>query len=242
MNSEVYHSLITETLEFIRATQKEHIRRVAHLKAEAIKANRLLHYCGCGHSLMLCEEVFFRAGGLACVNPIFDTGLMIQHGAVKSSHLEKQEGYTRYILDQYQLNKGDIITIFSTSGRNPVPIDAAIIAKEMGLTTVAITSIQYSEKTCSRHNSGLKLHQVADIVIDNGIAYGDALLDYGSYWAVPGSTLAGAYIINCIMAETLAQLKKENYQPPVLISGNIDGASQKNLKTLEPYRNRVKHL
>ncbi|MTI96306.1 MAG: SIS domain-containing protein [Firmicutes bacterium] len=242
MDSQTYYSRISVMLKNTNDSQLQVIKKVAQCKANAIKEDKILHYFGCGHSLMLCEEVFYRAGGLACMNPIFDPGLMVQHGGVKSSHMEKQENYAPFVLDQYNLQAGDIFTVFSTSGRNPVPVDAALYAREKGLTVIAVTSMAYSTRVSSRHSSGKNLHQVADIVIDSGVDYGDALLDYGAFRAIPGSTIVGAFIINAILAETLSLLTKQGFEPPVLISGNIDGGSEKNEKTLAKYRQMIKHL
>lgn len=241
MDSFTYLSKVTELLQKIHTTQTASIAKAAQVKAKAIIDGRLLHYFGCGHSLMLCEEVFFRAGGLACTNPIFDPGLMVQHGAVKSSYMEKQENYAQQVLDQYPLEKGDVITIISTSGRNPVPVDAALYARAKGLTVIGITSGEY-QAASSRHSSGAKLHDVCDILIDNQVPYGDTLLDFGSFAAVPGSTFASAFIINAVVAETIKDLVDAGHRPPVLISGNVDGSAQHNEQILASYRKRVKHL
>ncbi|WP_208985099.1 SIS domain-containing protein [Maledivibacter halophilus] len=233
---------IDSILKRIKETQKSNIKEASNLMAKAVKDNNMLHFFGCGHSLMLCEEVFYRAGGLACVNPIFDTALMVQHGAIKSSMVEKQEGYVKWVLDRYELKKREVITIFSTSGRNPVPIDAALSCKEKGLKVIGVTSVEYSEKSKSRHSSGKHLCDVCDVVIDNCIGYGDALLDYGNFEAVPGSTIAGSFIINSVIADVIEKVKKSGMIPPILISGNVDGGSEHNRNILEKYMGKVKHL
>ncbi|MDI3535117.1 MAG: hypothetical protein PWQ82_1482 [Thermosediminibacterales bacterium] len=242
MKSREYMDKIWDILRRIKETQLENIEKVSCLMADTVSHGKMLHFFGCGHSLMLCEEVFYRAGGLGCINPLFDTALMVQHGALKSSMVEKQEGYAKWVLDRYELNEGDVITIFSTSGRNPVPIDAAIISKELGLKVIGITSLEYSKKTASRHSSGKNLYQLCDIVIDNCVDFGDALLDFGKFKAVPGSTVAGAFIINSIIAGTIEKLIEKGITPPVLISGNIDGAEKHNEAILKKYKNKVKHL
>ncbi|WP_084112107.1 sugar isomerase domain-containing protein [Paramaledivibacter caminithermalis] len=148
----------------------------------------------------------------------------------------------KWVLDRYELKKGDVITIFSTSGRNPIPIDAALICKKKGLKVIGITSIEYSEKSKSRHSTGTHLCNVCDVVIDNCIDYGDALLDYGDFNAVPGSTVAGAFIINSVIAGVIDKVSKSHITPPVLVSGNVDGGSEHNKIILKEYIGKVKHL
>ncbi|WP_066496699.1 SIS domain-containing protein [Abyssisolibacter fermentans] len=242
MKSKEYMNKINSILKNIEKTQMDNIMKASALISNAILDNKIVHFFGCGHSLILCEEVFYRAGGLACLNPIFDTGLMVQHGAIKSSVLEKQEGYAKWILERYNLQKGDAIVIFSTSGRNPVPIDAAIICKDLGLKVIGVTSLDYSKKSSSRHSSNKNLYEFCDVVIDNCVEFGDALLDFDKIKAVPGSTIAGAYIINSVIAEAIEKLNKEEIDVPILMSGNIDGGGEYNEKILKKYKGRIKHL
>lgn len=68
--------------------------------------------------------------------------------------------------------------IISNSGRNYVPVEIAIIAKKKELILVAITSLDHSKNCQSRHCSGKRLFELADVVIDNCILGGDNLLDF----------------------------------------------------------------
>jgi uncharacterized phosphosugar-binding protein len=237
---EEYFGKIKQLLERIETTQKEPMEKAARMGAEVIARGGVIHFFGCGHSHILCEEVFYRAGGLAPVNPLFAPEVMLHHGAVKHTKMERMEGLAEAILENYDTRQGELIFVISTSGRNAVPVEMAIKAREKGLIVAAVTSLAYSSKTRSRHSSGKHLYEVADIVIDNCVDFGDALLDYGDLKAVPGSTVAGAAVLNGIIARIIELLTEEGIDPPVFISGNIDGADERNIKTLKRYKNRIK--
>ncbi len=68
------------------------IRRAAEMVAETVGQGGLVHAFGTGHSHMLAEELFYRAGGLAAVNPILVDSLMLHTGAERSTELERRRG------------------------------------------------------------------------------------------------------------------------------------------------------
>lgn len=68
---------------------------------------------------------------------------------------------------QSPLQAGDVVIVHSVSGRNTVPIDLALEAKNMGVKVIVITNLAYTELVTSRHSSGKKLKDCGDIVIDN---------------------------------------------------------------------------
>src|SRR5205085_8126865 len=120
-----------------------------------------------GHSHLLAEEIFYRAGGLARACPILDTRLMLHENAIQATYDEREEGYGATILDRYPVAAGDVLVVASNSGRNSVPIDLALEAQRRGLRTVAITNLAHSRAWPSRHNSGKTLAEVADLTLDN---------------------------------------------------------------------------
>lgn len=237
-----YSEKITEILEAIDKNEKEQIVKIAEKFVETINNDGIIHVFGSGHSHMMAEEVFYRAGGLAVMSPIFDSGIMLDEGAIKSTKVERIEGYGEIILDNYELQEKDLMMIVSNSGRNPVPIDAALKAQKEGLEVVVLTSLEYSKANDSRHKSGKRLFEVADYVLDNHTPYGDAVIDFGITRAVPGSTIAASYIINSIIAETIAIMKERDMDIPVYKSGNIDGADADNQKLAQKYGDRIKNL
>ncbi|MCL5046514.1 MAG: SIS domain-containing protein [Actinobacteria bacterium] len=239
-----YLSEIQKILTRVSTTQSGAIESAADLIADSLSRGGVVHLFGAGHSHMLCEEAFYRAGGLAAINPILDPGLMPHEGAVRSSLLERLEGYGQILIAQQDLRPGEVIVVISTSGRNAVPVEVALEAKKRGLTVVAITSAEYSRFTTSRHSSGKLLLDVADVVIDNCGVPGDAILEHPGVPVkfAPTSTAVGAAIINAIMAEAGEKLAVRGIEPPVFLSGNLDGADARNLELVGRYKNRVRLL
>lgn len=237
----VYFKKVKEILNLIEEKEINYIQQGAKKIADSIQRGGVVHVFGCGHSHMLSEEVYYRAGGLVPIHPIFQEPLMLHKGAMHSSELEKKTDYAKSFMEEQDIRENDVMMVISTSGRNPVPIDTAILAKEKGAYVIGISSHSYKENYTSRHESGKFLYEVVDVAIDNHIPVGDALLtdEHVKVNFASGSTVAGATIMNVIMAEAIAIMVKNGFEPPVLLSGNVDGSDQHNKALIEKYCNRV---
>ena len=189
-------------------------------------------------------EAFFRAGGFAAVQPIFDPPLMLHVSASNSSLVERQSGSAARAFANYSIKSEDVVFIVSNSGRNSFPVEAAAIAKGFGATTVAITSINHTKAVSSRHSSGKRLFEVADIVIDNGARYGDACLDIGSTRVAmgPTSTISGCFIINAVIAQAVDILASQSITVDVYQSSNGEGGEAAVDAIVERWRPRIKGL
>ena len=75
MHGETYINKVTETINEAWSTQQEQLLRVSEVMAETIKRKSSVFVFGCSHAGMLAEEVFYRTGGLAIINPIFFSGV-----------------------------------------------------------------------------------------------------------------------------------------------------------------------
>lgn len=240
MSASKYFETIKELINNIEETQMDKIQTAAKVFTETIKNDKIIHVFGTGHSNMLGIELFVRAGGLAPVNAMLDDTVMVNFGARKGGKLEQLSGLASIIWEQYDIKKGDIMLIASNSGRNAVPVEMALLAKEKGIFTIALTSLNHSKNCASRHSSGKKLFEIADLVIDNLVPYGDVLLDYNGIKSGPATTIAGVFIVNSIVAETLAILSKEGFNLPIYTSQNVDGYNNDYL--YEKYQSRIKHI
>ncbi len=238
-----YYNKILEIQQSIINDEMETIHKVAGLMADTIKMDGLIHIFGCGHSHIMAEEAFYRAGGLVQVNPILDSAVMLHEGAVKSSKVEKMEAYARYIIERYQLKENEIMFVFSTSGLNGCPIEMINCAKEKGLKTVAVTSLLYNEEP-SFHSSGKKLYEAADYFINTHIPHGDALvkLDDKQGNIAAGSTVINAFIWNLLICQLAEELVKQGVAPKYFTSGNISGGQDKNKMYIDEYKDRIKLL
>ena len=171
---DVYFQAVESQLHRIRNEQRGALVQAAEWVSEALLSERFIYVFGSGHSHALGEEMFYRAGGLARAVAILDEKLMVHESASESTSWERIEGYAVSILSRYPLGQGDVLIVVSNSGRNPVPIEMAILAAERGARVLAITSLDYSGSVTSRHSSGKKLTDVAHLVINNYRAAGDA--------------------------------------------------------------------
>ena len=168
-NIDVYIDVIEKLLARLKSEEKPNIEKAAQMIATAMQNDKWLYVFGSGHSHMMAEEFFYRAGGLMRVYPIMEPTLMLHEGAIKSTQAERQSGTAKKILDNYPIDLGDVLIVASNSGRNAVPIEMAIEAKKIGVSVVALTSLNHSKAVTSRHSSGKRLFELADIVIDNKI-------------------------------------------------------------------------
>ncbi|HCO85300.1 MAG TPA: hypothetical protein DIT95_17475, partial [Arenibacter sp.] len=156
--------------------QHEQLVSAAKIVAEVIKNDGIIHTIGTGHSQMIGMEMFGRASNLANVNAIMDDMVLMAGGARRSAEMEQISGLAEILWSIYKFNKGDVLIVISNSGRNALPLEMAMKARQEGLTTIAITSLEQSTRYASRHASGKKLYQIADLVIDNCVPSGDGVI------------------------------------------------------------------
>lgn len=243
MNKE-YLRNIQKLLEKLENTQEQVIEQVAEVCADCIYNGGLLYFFGTGHSHMICEEPFYRAGGLASIYPILETDLMLHEGASKSSSYERLEGLGNAVVSHTPLGKGDVLFLISNSGRNCAIIDAAMEAKKRGAVTVAITSMNHTSNVTSRHSSSLNLYQVCDFVLDNGGIVGDASvsLDGLPQKIAPTSSVIDITLVNLVLVNTVELLLQKGMTPPVFTSANTDQGDSANKNILETYKSRIPSL
>lgn len=230
-------------LEQVSQNELDALDRAAAAMVEAIKADGMIYLFGTGHSHMLSEEGHYRAGGLAPVCPILATSLMLHESATLSSAYERLAGLAPLVLSRYAPTDRDVIVIFSNSGVNAVPVEMALAAREQGMTVIGVTSLQYSRQA-PLSPLGKRLFEVVDIVIDNHIQPGDAIVEIGETGLStgPASTMVGAFILNSLLTEVVWRLDADGVMPPVYISSNMPGAREHNPALIERYKSRNPHL
>jgi uncharacterized phosphosugar-binding protein len=240
---EQFFKNMDEILKKIKSTQGSVIREAADLIATSVANEGIVHIYGAGHSHELAEDIFFRAGTLVPVNALLDPGTSGSIDVTKSAYTERLEGYGKIIYDHTRPKPEDIFIIISNSGRNPVGIDLARTAQENGHKIIALTSLNYSQNISSRHSSGKKLLDYADVILDNCGELGDICIkvDWMEQGLGPTSTIAGAYILTAIMVETVFELKNRGVEPPVFMSGNFDKGMNFNEKYLKKYWSRIRN-
>lgn len=233
-----------EIIEKISTDGAESIEKAATLLAETIINNKRLYLFGTGHSHMLSEELFYRAGGLVNIQPILVPPLMLHISASESTLAERVEGYAEKIFEDYGMSENDLVIIISNSGRNGVIVDMALLCKEKGLNVIALTNLEHTYAGASRHKSGKRLCEIADIVLDNFGCVGDACVtvDGVDGKICPTSTVTGALILNSIVAQAVDNCAKKGFCPDHFASSNVDGGDEINNKLVEKYKKEIKHL
>lgn len=238
-----YYQKVISLLHDIFEKESALIEKAGELFCETLKQDGVLYVFGCGHSHMLAEELFYRAGGLAAVYPIFETAAMLHEGAAKSSQIERMSGYAPLMIARYPISEKDCLLISSTSGINPFSIEAAEAARAKGAKVIGISSFHY-KKEVSRDASGKHLPDVCDLCIDNHVPVGDAVIpvDDNGTKAGPVSTISTLAIANSIILTACEKLREQGIQPEVFRSGNCVGADDYNAGILAKYMPRIRHL
>lgn len=235
-----YADILTSAIRKIQDTQKGKLLDAAAVVSQTICTDGLVYVFGCGHSHLLAEETFYRAGGLACVHPIVNEPLMLHESASHSSFLEKQKGMASDVLAPYAFTDKDVLIVASSSGINGVPVEVAVEAKNRGVKVIGISSDAYlSQAPRNLHNAHLQ--DVCHICIDNAVPHGDACLQPEGLPVkmTPISTVTGAYIINSILAEATQLALNAGVQVPVYLSGNIPGGAEFNESLIARYKPRI---
>ena len=241
-----YDSFVTvarSQFDEVALTQRPAIEQAARWVSEALCGDRFLYAFGTGHSHMIAEEIFYRAGGLARGVPMLEEPLMLHENAIEATYKERESGYSARILDSYPVVAGDVLVIASNSGRNAVPIELALEAQARGLRTVAITNRAQSLRWPSRHASGKRLAEVAEVVIDNCGVDGDSTVEIPGFphRVGPPSSITGMLIINLIVVQAVEYAVENGVQPEVFISSNTSGDDH-NDRLLQKYRAHIRHL
>ena len=244
-----YKSAVFSNIERVEAQQLHNIRVAAELMADAVCADKLIHvYGGGGHTTLCMGEMFFRAGGLANINPLMETGLSVFNQSLKYLELERIPNYGDAIVRYYRLKPDDVVILFHNIGVNPATIDAAAEIKRAGAKLIAVSSSEWQEKLprdhAIRHPNGKNLFEYADICIDDYNPFGDAVVNMPGLDTpiAPVSNIVDFYIAHRLEIETVRICLERGVIPPVWKSANLPGGDAYNKALIEKYLPRVKNL
>jgi uncharacterized phosphosugar-binding protein len=238
-----YFEQVQSKLQIVFA-QTEKIEKAAALIADSLSKDGFIYTSGTGHSHIFAEEIFYRAGGFARVIAILDEALMLHKDASYSTEVERMEGYAAKVLEEYSISEKDIFIISSNSGRNTVSIEMAMIAKEKGAKVIVITNLRHTLSITSRHPSGKKLFEIADIYFDNGGEIGDAAVSIERLDTKVGatSTATGAVILQSIMVQAAENLIQKGVIPEIFSSSNSDEGEEHNESLIKKYKGKIAGL
>lgn len=218
-----YFEFLHQKLNEGQTSQMENLEKAADKIVESVNAGGNFYVFGSGHSHMIAEELYTRAGGLQFVKAILMPELMLHQMFHKSTNLERLPGYAKAILDLYPVSEQDVFLIISNSGRNSVPVEMALEAKKRGAYVIAMTSLRHSSKVESRQKDGLKLYEVADLVLDNQAELGDASFTVeGAPAPVAGiSDFMGIAFAQTLVVLITEKMVQKGQVPPIFISANV---------------------
>ncbi len=242
---EAYRRALSNTLDKAFSINENSIREGARLLADANLDGHNIFAFGCSHAMLPMLELYYRTGGMATINPVRAPGLYLDiDPATMTSQMERIPGYGKVIVDALPLSAGDVMMIHSVSGRNPVPIDVALRAKEKGARIIVLTSMEMTGAVTSRRPDGLKLCDTADVLLDNAGCVGDAAIEIEGVpeRVAPTSTSVACALLNAMMAEAVDMIVKAGGIPPVFVSANLDGGDEHNKEMMKKYGEHIFYM
>lgn len=236
---------MTAAMERVVSSQAVAIREAAALVVDAFERDGIIQVFGTGHSRSIALEIAGRAGGLVPANALSIKDLVMYGdtapGAILDPTVERDPALAQQILDLAETHPADVFVIASNSGRNGSVVELARLVKERGHRVIAVTSMEHTRQVESGHASGLRLFEVADVVIDNCGVLGDASLPLPGGGAVAAtSSLTGVLIAQMLVAEICGQLIARGREVPVLISANVPGGDEHNERLNRRYGSRLR--
>ncbi|WP_370938700.1 sugar isomerase domain-containing protein [Amycolatopsis sp. cg13] len=235
--------LVKSTSDHLAAAAEANAAQVsaaADLLLGVIRADALVFTAGAGHSLAAVAETFYRAGGLACVYPVYHPELLPLHGAQHSTRTERRSGLADEVLAERAPGADDVLVVFSTSGVNPYPVELAAGARRRGAAVIAVTS-----RACvaaAPRRSPTTLVEEGSVVLDSLVIPGDASYPASAPRTGPLSTVVNAFLWNLILAEVYDRGIAEGLDVPLWRSSNVEGGDAANTALLAKYEPRVPAL
>lgn len=231
-----YRRLLEEKLALVFDNQEHSIDEAAEVCAASIGKGKLVFTFGTGHGSFAALEMFPRTGTAVGFRPIVESTMISFHrvlgdmGARQYRFIHAQEGYGKAILSSHQTDPDDAMLIFSHSGINAVTMDIAVGAREIGMKVIGVTSVPHSSQVPSRHSSGKRLFEAADVVIDTGAPLGDAGISIDGLEGSVGATSTSVAIAvgQAINAATVEKLVERGAQPMIMVSPNTTEKARAN--------------
>lgn len=215
------------------------------LMVESIEAGGVVQVFGTGHSEAFAMEIAGRAGGLIPTNKIALRDVVLRGsrdaGALKGSSLERDPAVVEELYDISPVAAPDVFIIASNSGVNGSIVGLALLVKSRGHKLIAVTSLEHTAAVETKHPSGVRLSEVADIVIDNKAPFGDTTLELAGGGGVGAvSSITAAFIAQLLTIGAAERIRAAGKTPPIYISANIPGGDEHNRALEDLYENRIR--
>lgn len=243
-----YIETMQAVVEKIKTTQRDNIKKAAEILADTTEKGGIIYGFGTGHSHLVVDDAFWRAATPANYCALLEPSATGNSEITKSYQVENMYGLGKIIVDYHRITPNDCMIIISNSGNNIAPVDAAIRAKEKGIPVIAITAVEYSDYLTCKHRDGVKLKDVADVVLDNCSLIGDAAVEIENFPMKVGSTstIPNIFLQNAVLCEMVDVLVKRGIEPDVYYNGHLafmnDDCAKHNDELVDKYFYRIRSL
>lgn len=245
--AKTYAAEALRLLTTLASSAESRVDAAAKLFARCVKADGVIHAFGTGHSQATAMEIAGRAGGLIPTNRISLSDLVLFGGAEPSvlsdPLLERQPDVAERLYELAKVRPQDMFVIISNSGVNGAVVQMAQLVKRNGHDLIALTSLDHSYRVPAQHESGQRLADLADVVLDNGAPYGDAMFttpDGDSACAV--SSICAALLVQMTVAQAVRMLLDEGIRPPLYVSANVPGGPNRNRGLEAQFAGRIRRI
>ena len=245
---ENYFKTMQEVVSNVLETQGEAIMKAAEILADTTEKGGIIYGFGTGHSHLVTDDAFWRAATPANYCALLEQSATGSFEITKSYYVENTYGIGKLIVDYHRITSDDCMIIISNSGNNIAPVDAAIRAKEKGIPVIAITAAAYSDFLKTKHKDGVKLKDVADVVLDNCSLIGDAAVNIEGFPMKVGSTstIPNVFLQNAVLTQMVELLVQRGFEPDVYYNGHMafmdESCADHNDKIVDKYFHRIRNL
>ncbi len=245
---EKYFEELEKIVAKVRQTQSENIMKAAAMLADTTQNGGIIYGFGTGHSHLVADDAFWRAATPANYCALLEPSASGNQEITKSYFVENTYGIGRLIVDYHRITPNDCLIVISNSGNNIAPVECALRAKEKGIPVIAITNVAYSKYLTCKHRDGVNLMDVADIVLDNCSAIGDAAVEIQGFEMKVGSTssIPNLYLQNAILTQMCEILLERGFEPDVYYNGHMAFMNEKyaghNDRLVDKYFYRIRNL
>ncbi|MQA88182.1 MAG: sugar isomerase domain-containing protein [Streptosporangiales bacterium] len=246
VSAERYVAAMREVVDGVVVAAETDVHEAADLIATALRRGGVVQSFGTGHSQGIAMEIAGRAGGLVPTNRLSPADVVLFGGeepeVLLERTLERDPELANRLYAITPSRPEDVFVLASSSGVNGCVVELALLAKKHGHPVIAITSLEHTRQVESRHPSGRRLAEVADVVLDNGAPYGDAILPLpaGGGAACAISSITGALLVQMVVAEVLCRLLDAGEDPPLYLSTNVTGGDEHNESLEARYAGRIR--
>lgn len=243
-----YFLTMQDVVQKVLDTQEENIMQAAKILANTTKNGGIIYGFGTGHSHLVTDDAFWRAATPANYCALLEQSATGSFEITKSYHIENTYGIGKLMVDYHRITPKDCMIIISNSGNNIAPVDAALRAKEKGIPVIGITVCAYSDYLKTKHKDGVKLKDIADVVLDNCSLIGDAAVAIEGFDMKVGatSTIPSVYLQNAVLVQMVELLVEEGMEPDVYYNGHMafmkPECADHNDQLVDKYFYRIRNL